>query len=76
MEVDADRVGPVQLGDAPTRRRQRAHGAQPEAERVRFEVVVIEHRPGPANDGVGVDVRPVVEVVLLHQPVAQVDDGV
>ena len=59
------------LGDAPPRRRQRAHGARPEAERVRFEVVGVEHRPGPADDGVGVDVWPVVEVVLLHQPVAQ-----
>ena len=76
VEVDADRIRPVQLGDAPPRRRQRPHRARPEAERVRFEVVVVEHRPGPADDRVGVDVRRVVEVVLLHQPVAQVGDGV
>ena len=76
VEVDADRIRPVQPGDAPPRRRQRPHGARPEAERVLLEVVVVEHRPGPADDRVGVDVRPVVEVVLLDQPVAQVGDGV
>ena len=75
VEVDADGVGPVQLRNAPPRRGQRAHGARAEAERVLLEVVVVEHRPGPADDRVGVDVRPVVEAVLLDQPVAQVGDG-
>ena len=56
--------------------RQRPYRARAEPERVRFEFVAVEHRPRPADDGVGVDVRCVVEVVLLDQPVAQVSDRV
>ena len=60
----------------PARRRERPHRARTKTERILFEVVIVEHRPRPADDGVGVNVRRVVEAVLPDQAVAQVGDRV
>ena len=63
------------MPDPPRRARDRAHRAMAEAERVGVEVVIVEHAPRPADDGVGVDVRHVVEAVRLDQLVAQLHDA-
>ncbi len=57
-------------------RRHAAAIARAEPERIPLEVVAVEDRPRPADDRVGVDVRRVVEAVLAHQPVPQLDDRV
>ena len=48
------------------------HRASKEPEWIPLEVVIVERRRRSSDDGVGV--RRVVEVVVLDQPVRQVDD--
>ena len=76
VEIDPDGVGPVQFRDAAAGHRERPHRAGTKPERIPFEVIVVKDRPRPSDDGVGVDVRCVVEVVVIDQPVTQIDDRV
>ena len=57
------------MADAAARPGQGAQGARPEAQGVAFEIVVVEDRPSPADDRVGVDVRAVGEPELVRQRV-------
>ena len=69
------RIGQAQVADAPARPGDGPQRAAAEAERVGLDVVVVEHRPGPADHRVGVDVRPVRQLELRHQRVAHGDDA-
>ena len=75
MKVDAERVGKTQVADTARGARQRAHRAMTEAERVLLEIVIVEHTPGPADDGVGMNVRHVVEREFSHDLVAHAHDA-
>ena len=59
-----------QVPDAADGGGQRPHGPPAKAERVVGEVVVVEHRPGPADDRVGVQVRPIGQLELGDQALA------
>ena len=66
----------MQLRDTPPRRGERPYRARTEPERVLLEIVVVEDGPRPADHRIRVNVRRVVEPVVLDQPVAQVGDRV
>ena len=53
---------------------QCSQGARLKTERVAREVVIVEDAPGPADHGVGVNVRRVIEVEFVAQPVPNLDD--
>ena len=76
MKIEAEGIGPPEMGHTPAGPRQRADGARPEAEGVLLERVVVEDRPGPPDHRIRVHVRPVVQPILLHQTVAHRDDCV
>ena len=46
------------------------------AERIRAKVVVVEHAPRPADDGIGMHVRLIVESEVRFELVANFGDGV
>ena len=48
---------------------QRPHGAAAKLQRVGLEIVIVEDAPGPADHGVGVQVRQIGERKLGGRPV-------
>ena len=74
MVVDAQRIRQRQMLDPPGGVGERPDGAVPKSERVRFVVVIVKHAKGPADDGVGVDVRRVLQRKLVRQLIADFAD--
>ena len=53
---------------------QRAHRARPKTQRIGLKIVIAEDLPSPTDHRIGVNVRPVGQLELIDQLVAQSDD--
>ena len=71
VEVNAHGIGQRQMADAPARSGEGAQGPRSKLQGVVLKIVVVEYRPRPANDRVGVDVRAVGELEFIDERVAQ-----
>lgn len=73
VEVDADGVGEMEVLDSSSDAGERADSAVAEFEFVLLEVVVIENGPGPADNGIGMDVRNILEGEFIDESIADFD---
>ena len=74
VKIEPHRVGQVQVADVVLGRGQRPHGPPAKLQRIGLEVVIVEHAPGPADHGVGVQVGQIGERKLIGQAAAQFVD--
>src|SRR6478735_749945 len=75
MKVDADGIGQAQMANAADGGGESTDRAAPESQVIFGEGVVAEDTPGPADDGVGVDVRLVRQMKIIDEALAEGVDG-